>query len=419
MLTYLRSVVLALCIVASTLASTAAVRLTIGGVQYTVTSDNTVSASLTVKATGDVEIAEKVNIKGRSYKTTCITEAFFKKNNYLLRVTIPSTVVQIDKGAFMGCANLTTVVVANEQCEIAEGAFEGCVAMNPVQKGSGGADLAAQTQPAQSAVTEPVTPKSEVDKFIPQTGKRNEQAFAVIIGNEKYQQVADVPHALNDARTFAQYCIQTLGLPEKNVRSYENASFGTLLTAMSDIKSIAQAYGGDIDVIFYYAGHGIPNETTRDAYLLPVDGDGRQTEACYAVSRLYKELGDMQVRKVLVFLDACFSGSTRGDSMLASARSVAVKPKASAPQGNMVVFSAVQGDETAYPYTAQGHGLFTYFLLRKLQDTRGDCTLGDLADYVKLEVQKLSIVENRKPQTPTVSTSPAIAETWRKMKFEK
>ena len=47
-----------------------------------------------------------------------------------------------------------------------------------------------------------------------------------------------------------------------------------------------------ICAIFYYAGHGVPNETTKNAYLLPVDADGRQTEVCYPVNRLYKELGE-------------------------------------------------------------------------------------------------------------------------------
>ncbi len=410
----LRPLVLSLALLAGIQLSVAAVRITIGGVQYTVTSDNTVSASLTVKATGTVDIAEKVMIKGHNYKTTRITAAFFKKNNYLQRVTIPATVVQIDDGAFMGCANLTTVWVRNPDCEIEEGAFGGCVALQPLQKGEGaGGDVAAQgplSQPAAEAA-----PKSKVDTEIPETGVTSDHTFAVIIGNEQYQQVSPVPHATNDARVFGQYCQKTLGLPEKNVRTYENASFGTMLMAVNDIKRIAQAYQGDIDVIFYYAGHGIPNETSRDAYLLPVDADGRQTEVCYAVSRLYQELSELNARQVVVFLDACFSGALRGDGMLMSARSVAIKPKSSVPQGNMVVFSAAQGDETAYPYDEQGHGLFTYYLLRKLQETSGKCQLGELEDYLRQNVSQQAVVINRKPQTPTVSSSAALTDKWRKL----
>ena len=54
---------------------------------------------------------------------------------------------------------------------------------------------------------------------------------------------------------------------------------------------------------------------------------------------------------------------------------VANKAKQSIPTGNLVVLSAAKGVETAYSYKEKGHGLFTYFLLKKLQETQGDLTL--------------------------------------------
>ena len=82
--------------------------------------------------------------------------------------------------------------------------------------------------------------------------------------------------------------------------------------------------------------------------------------------------------------------------MLASARGVALKAKGDVPQGNMVVFSAASGDETAYPYKEKGHGLFTYFLLKKLQESKGDCTLGELGEYIQTNVRQQSVVINRR-----------------------
>lgn len=257
-----------------------------------------------------------------------------------------------------------------------------------------------------------------VDQNIPAIEGTNNKTFAVIIGNERYTQVAQVPYAQNDAKVFAEYCKRTLGLPVTNVRQYSNATFGTMLSAMNDIKGIAEAYNGDCNIIFYYAGHGVPNETSRDAYLLPADADGRQTEACYPVSRLYRELGEMGAKNVIVFMDACFSGAQRGEGMLASARGVALKVKTDAPQGNMVVFSAATGDETAFPYQEKGHGMFTYFLLKKLQDTKGDVTLGELAEYIQTNVRQQSIVVNRKSQTPTITPSLQLGDSWKSLKLK-
>ena len=189
---------------------------------------------------------------------------------------------------------------------------------------------------------------ADVDVNIPKNSQLRQNTFAVIITNEHYDQVAPVPYAQRDGEVFAAYCRNTLGIPQQNIRSYADATYGKMLSAIKDIQGIAYAYGGDINVIFYYAGHGVPSESTKDAYLLPVDADGKQMDVCYSIGKLYKDLCSLNAKSVVVFMDACFSGSLRGDGMLASARGVKLRAKADAPQGNMVVFSAAQGDETAY-----------------------------------------------------------------------
>lgn len=270
-----------------------------------------------------------------------------------------------------------------------------------------------------AAATQPKAPTDlTIDQNIPTANVTNSNTFAVIIGNENYSLVAKVPYAKNDAQVLAEYCRKTLGLPAKNVRTYGDATYAMMMTAVKDIQDIAKAYNGNINVIFYYAGHGIPDEQEKGAYLLPVDADGRQTNFCYPVSKLYQELGSMNVKSVVVLMDACFSGALRGDGMLMSARSVALKPKVEAPQGKMVVLTAASGDETAYPYEEKGHGMFTYFLLKKLRDTKGNCTLGELSDYIQSNVKQQSVVVNRKSQTPTISSSVSIADSWKGLKLK-
>ena len=260
---------------------------------------------------------------------------------------------------------------------------------------------------------------SDVDENIPENPTTNNKTFAVVIANQNYTNVAGVPLALNDGLTFSKYCEKTLGMPAENVRYYADASYGTMLRAIRDIKNIASAFNGDINIVFYYAGHGIPNEATKDAYLLPTDADGTQTEGCYSLNKLYTELGSTKAKEIVVFLDACFSGSKREEGMLASARGVALKAKQEDPRGNMVVFSAASGDETAFPYSAKGHGLFTYYLLKKLQESKGDVNLGELSDYISENVKQQSVVINRKVQTPTATPSTWIATGWKEMTLKK
>ena len=120
----------------------------------------------------------------------------------------------------------------------------------------------------------------------------------------------------------------------------------------------------------------------------------------------------MNARTTSVFLDACFSGAQRGDGMLVAARGIAIKPKAAAPQGNMFVLSAASGQETAMPYREKNHGLFTYYLLKKLQETKGSVTLKELSDFVTQNVKEQSNNINKKPQNPQVSLSGNMSSLW-------
>lgn len=130
------------------------------------------------------------------------------------------------------------------------------------------------------------------------------------------------------------------------------------------------------------------------------------------VKKLISDLASTKARSVVLLLDACFSGAQRGEGVLAENRGVAIKVKTDAPIGRMVMFSSAMGDETAWPYKEKGHGLFTYFLLKKLQETQGHVTLDELSDYLVMRVRRQSAF-NLKRQTPTVISSSEVNEQWR------
>ena len=197
-----------------------------------------------------------------------------------------------------------------------------------------------------------------------------------------------------------------MGIPIANIKYRENATLNQIRYELNWLKDIAEAYNGQAKIIFYYAGHGIPDERNSSAYLLPSDGFGSDINSAYSLDELYTQLGEMPAKQITVFMDACFSGAKRDGDMLTSARSVAIKAKSGTPKGNMVVFSAAQGDETAHQYNKKKHGMFTYFLLKKLQETKGEVTIEELAKYIKEQVQKCSVTENGKLQTPTLQLSP-------------
>jgi len=255
--------------------------------------------------------------------------------------------------------------------------------------------------------------KSEVDINIPKTNKNRKETFALIIANENYRRLPEVPFALNDGSIVSSYFINTLGIPEKNILIARNASLNDIKYNIKRLQDICEAYNGDASVIVYYAGHGVPDEETHDAFLLPVDGYADDTSTGLSLAELVNTLSNLSTKQSTLFLDACFSGTGREGAILSATRGVVLKPKDTVIKGNLVIFSASQGIETAHPYTEQGHGMFTYYLLKKLKETKGNTTLGELADYIINQVKRTSAVEGNM-QTPNVRTSLA---NWKSRKM--
>ena len=128
----------------------------------------------------------------------------------------------------------------------------------------------------------------------------------------------------------------------------------------------------------------------------------------YKINDLYDVLAESGAESV-VLLDACFSGFSKSGSALASTKGV-VKVTSGAPKGNTVVFSASSSNEVAHQYEEKSHGLFTYYLLKKLQATKGDVRLGELFDYIEKEVVRTSVTVIRKSQTPSVAAGSTASE---------
>lgn len=256
----------------------------------------------------------------------------------------------------------------------------------------------------------------QVDDDIPVTGVENNHTYCVIIANEDYEEAPKVDYAKNDGNVFARYCQLTLGIPSNQIRLYVNAGYNDVQKALRFMET-AQEIDREAKFIFYYSGHGVPSETDRTAYILPVDGSPKDVQTCFSLKRLYDRLGKIKAQNVTVLLDACFSGTNKsnGDALFA-ARSI-VRVKQEMASGNVVVISAASGDETALPLKEAHHGLFTYYLLKKLRGSNGKVTLGELFADLKQDVLKSSVLDNDKKQTPTLTCSPALSGKWKDIYF--
>jgi len=275
-----------------------------------------------------------------------------------------------------------------------------------------------------AAVPAMVVPKAEIDQNIPDVcAAKKTNRYALIIGNEDYSShqmglsaEVNVDFAINDAVSFSQYASNVLCVPDENIILLKNAKAVEMFRAIEKISLLSELANGKGEIIFYFAGHGFPDEITKEAYIMPVDVSGNDLRFAVNLKDLYEKMSLYPTQRVTVFLDACFSGGARNQGLLA-ARGVKIVPKNQSLLGNLVVFSASSGQESSLPYKDKEHGMFTYQLLKKFKNTKGRITYGEMEEYIKVEVAKKSILINNKPQNPQVNISPTLGQDWKSWEF--
>ncbi|HCZ07563.1 MAG TPA: hypothetical protein DHV07_00195 [Flavobacteriales bacterium] len=260
---------------------------------------------------------------------------------------------------------------------------------------------------------------SDVDRNIPAAKKTSEQRFALIIGNEKYASsnpglnpTQDVPYAEADAYIMQQYLEKLWGIPKENIILETNATKVTMERSLAQLSNFAAALEGEAELVFYYSGHGLPSEATKEPFLIPVDVDGDAPELGLSLAQVYSELGKTPTLRTTVFLDACFSGGARNESLIAGMKGLARVPEEVEAGGNAVVFASSSGNQSSGVFEGQEHGYFTYFLLKYMQESKGKLSYGDMYDYVRKEV-KLQSNRDGRDQEPSVRVAPTIINEWR------
>ena len=109
----------------------------------------------------------------------------------------------------------------------------------------------------------------------------------------------------------------------------------------------------------------------------------------------FNDIDKLNPKSVTVFLDTCYSGSSRNTDTLISSRPIAIVAKNKPIPNNFNVFSASAGDQTAKPLEEAKHGMFSYFLMKGMEgyaDTNKDklITMAELHGYVLKNVTQQS-----------------------------
>jgi len=255
----------------------------------------------------------------------------------------------------------------------------------------------------------PAAPRSDVDKPGYKLSER-ERDFALVIGVEKYAGLPDAQFAERDAETMRDHLL-ALGYPARNIVLLTGAratSGGMRKNLETWLPNNVRA---DSTVFFYYSGHGAPDPQSGQAYLVPADGDPQYLEdTAYPTKRLYAKLGALKARRVIVAMDACFSGAGGRSVLAKGVRPLVGKVEMGESSSDKITaFSASGAEQISGTADDQGHGLFTYYFLKGLNERGGKASPAALHDYLRPKVEDRAKRDNR-DQTPQLTPSKARAE---------
>lgn len=363
-----------------------------------------------VYSTGDIKISCFYGIeKGVKLGESSVTLAVQHGKNYYVKLyNTYLKLVDVDEATGEKEFNDSKLAVVQNYVEDTQDPFIQNAATNTLANSNTAANSFALKTVKEEA-------KSDVDIDIPVNKTVKPNTYALIIGNEDYSSFqtglsneVNVDFAINDARVFKEYCINVMGIPEKQIKLLTNATAGQMSQGIAWLSNLAKIDDGKAELVFYYSGHGLPDEQTKESYMMPVDISGSNVTLGIKLSDLYAKLNEYPAKRVSIFLDACFSGGARNQGLIAMK---GVRPKENMIGGNMVVLSSSTGEESSGVFREKQHGYMTYFLLKKLQETKGNITYKELADFVINSVRKETAL-NSKLQTPQCSFSPSVDSTW-------
>jgi len=243
--------------------------------------------------------------------------------------------------------------------------------------------------------------RSDVDKLPVMQAKPNKNAYAIVIGVEKYRQkLPKADFATHDAQTVKAYLTKVMGYPEENIVTLINDR-----ALKSDMEKYFEKWlSNNVEkegtVFVYYSGHGAPNPSTGDAYLVPYDGDPSFIDQTgYSLKRLYQNLNKLPAKEIIVVLDSCFSGAGGRSVIAKGARPLVMNiDKQVFHSDRIAILSASSGGQISSTHEEKGHGLFTYFLLKGIKD--GNSELGTLYNYLKPQVERIARKTYNNEQTP-------------------
>ena len=237
--------------------------------------------------------------------------------------------------------------------------------------------------------------------------QQSRDAVAIIIGIENYRRVAKADFANADAKDFYTYASRALGIKPENIKLLvdDGADDIEILNAFQNWLPL-KLNKGKTDVYVFYSGHGYPSQDGSSLYFLPFNVDKQYLERTSVKQKeVVSALQKAQAKSVTMFIDACYSGQTRGGEVLiAGLKPIALKADEKAYPSEFTVITASAADQFSSASQDLKHGIFSFYLMKGMEgdadvNKDGRITSGELQRYLSEMVGRQAMGLNRTQNT--------------------
>jgi len=238
--------------------------------------------------------------------------------------------------------------------------------------------------------------------------KAGREGYAVVIGVGRYENptIPTLKYSVADAEAVYSVLITSAGFKKDNVllltdRTERKPTLRNIKYALGTF--LARTAQKEDTVIVYFAGHGAPDVDQRGLerdglakYLIPSDADPDDLfSTALPMDDLQTIFGRIEAERVVMFLDACYSGAAGGRTFASrSTRATNVDDlfleRLTRSRGRAIV-TASRPNELSIELPELGHGIFTYYLTEGLKGAAdlnrdGIVSLQELYEYVEQQV---------------------------------
>ena len=236
--------------------------------------------------------------------------------------------------------------------------------------------------------------------------------WAVVIGVGRYEspEVPRLRYTVPDAEAIYEALIKSAGFKKDHVlvltdRSEKKPTLRNIKWALGTF--LARSAKKDDTVVIFFAGHGAPEVDQRGVerdgfskYLVPSDAEPDDLySTALPMDEFQTIFARLEAERVVVFLDACYSGAAGGRTFASKkTRSAHVDDlfleRVTSSKGRAII-TASRPSEVSIELPDLGHGIFTYYLLQGLKGAAdlnrdGIVSLQELYEYVERQVSQKS-----------------------------